>query len=150
MKMDESAPFSRGSLSGNKQPISGIERAKYGIDHRMVDDVSIRMCDASQLEIWGVALGAVEPDTSDHDGLAGLVSRIEAVDVVPVAYLSKGSLPACSRVALLPLFGLEVGARAGYQDCRAALPAHGVAAAASCARQLLHSVSCVVVGVTEC
>ena len=52
----------------------------------MVDDVAVRMGDSAQFEIRGVALGAVESDTSDDDGLAGLVSRVEAVDVIPMTY----------------------------------------------------------------
>ena len=52
----------------------------------MVDDVAVRMGHAAQFEVRGVALAAVEPDTGNHYRLAGFVSRIEAVDVIPMTY----------------------------------------------------------------
>ena len=83
----------------------------------MVDDVSITMGDAAQLEIRGVPFAAVEPYSSNNNGLAGLVSRIEAVDVVPMTYPEQRFLRVQSRCSPSTVW-LEVGARAAYNEQR--------------------------------
>ena len=58
------------------------ERAKDGVDDRVVDDVAVRVCDAAKLEVRSVA--AVETDAADHQRLSGLLSWRHSMDVIAV------------------------------------------------------------------
>ena len=81
-------------------------------------DVAVAMRNAPELAVRRVT--AVERDAGDYDGLPSLRPRREAVDVVAVADPEQGFSTRVQSCCSSSTVWLQVGARASYEDGRAA------------------------------